>query len=218
MKKITFIILALSVSTLSFGQITIKGKVQNDSIPLESASIAIKNSQKGTITNMIGEFKIEAKKGDTLSISYIGYKTKDIVVNQDEIFRIKLEEGGNLDEVVVNAYGIARKVTCGVCYCVTKCGIYSEEVLESKEIFEADALKLYPNPSSNGIFQLMFVEDYNDVKISIANMSGQTIQNSTHQKFGEKLSVDLSEHSAGIYIINIVADGKRLKAVKAIKS
>ena len=77
--------------------------------------------------------------------------------------------------------------------------------------------KLFPNPSSNGIFQLKLVEDYVEVKISIANMSGRIIQNSSHQKFGKKVTVDLSQFSTGIYVVNIVVDGKRLEPIKAVK-
>jgi len=71
MKKNTLLLLALCISMLSSAQITIKGTIVNDSIPLESASIIIKNSKKGVATNVKGQFKLEAKKGDTLSISYL---------------------------------------------------------------------------------------------------------------------------------------------------
>ena len=186
----------------------VSGVVINDSIPLESASVIIKNSLKGVATNNKGEFKLEAKKGDTLSVSYLGYKPQEIVLNKTEQIEIKLKEDA-LNEVVVVAYSGHRCRTTG-------CGIS----ITYDTYWDATNVKkntLYPNPSSNGIFQLKFAADYDKVKISIANMSGRIIQNFTHQKFGKKVSVDLSEFPTGIYVINIIADGKRLEAMKAVK-
>jgi len=217
MKKITLLLLTLSFSICSVAQITIRGTVLSDSISLESASVIIKNTTKGIATNEKGQFQIEAKKGDTLSVSYLGYDTKDIVVDKIENLNIQLEVGNNLEEVVLKGYLDGRTIRCGTICRKTSCGVYCESSI-STELINIIAPKLYPNPSTNGIFQLKLTEQYNEVRISVANISGQTIQNSTHQKFGEKLSIDLSQFSTGIYIINIIADGKRLEAIKAIRS
>jgi len=208
MKKNMFLFLVLSFSINSFSQIIIKGSVHNDSIPLESASVIIKNSKRGVATNAKGQFKIEAKKGDTLSISYLGYDTKEIIVNKNENLNVQLEAENYLDEVVIEAYSYSRRICCGMS-CVLIC-IDGES--------SSELIKLYPNPSLNGIFQLKLDEDYEEVKIMVSNLSGQIIQNSVHQKFGNKLNVNLSEFATGIYIINIIVDGKSIEAVKAIRS
>ena len=209
MKKMTLFTIALCLSFITSAQTLITGIVTNDSIPLESASVIIKNSSTGIATNSKGEFKIEAKKGDTLSVSYLGYETKELVVNKKEDFNIKLEEDNNLDEVVVVGYASHRCWSTGCGICITYETYWETELLKNK---------LFPNPSSSGIFQLKLTEDYDKVDISIANMSGRVIQNATYQKFGEIGNIDLSQFSAGIYIISIIADGKRLEAIKAIKS
>ena len=209
MKKITILILALCFTVTSIGQILVTGVVSNDSIPLESASVLIKNSTKGIATNSKGEFKIEAKQGDTLSVSYLGYKVQEFVLNKTEKIDVKLEED-IFDEVVIIGYGtMTRTIFCcgGTSVCVTHLYDKSDHIN-----------KLFPNPSSNGLFQLKLIEDYDEVKISIANSSGQIIQNSTHQKFGEKVTIDVSQFASGIYIINIIADGKQLESIKAIRS
>ncbi|MBC2846419.1 carboxypeptidase-like regulatory domain-containing protein [Winogradskyella flava] len=218
MKKITFLLAALSFSMLSFSQIIIKGIVQNDSMALESANIIIKNSKKGTATNSKGQFRIEAKKGDTLSVSYLGYETKDIVLDDDTTYKIRLEESNQLDEVVVNAYDQGLKTNCRTtCTVVSRCGICTVGI-EIAFIESYEGIKLYPNPSSDGIFQIKLNNDYNEVKILVANINGQIIQNTTHQMNGEKLNLDLFEYAIGIYIVNIMADGQHLEAIKAIKS
>ncbi len=104
MKKMTLFTVALCLSFITTAQMLITGIVTNDSIPLESASVIIKNSTTGIATNTKGEFKLEAKKGDTLSVSYLGYKTKEVVLNESENFKFKLEEDNYLDEVVVVGY------------------------------------------------------------------------------------------------------------------
>ncbi len=208
----TLFILALSLSAIASAQITVTGIVINDSIPLELASVMIKNSTNGIATSNKGEFKLEAKKGDTLSVSFVGYKTKELVLNKTEDFTFKLDEENSFDEVVVVSCHNAT-ITCYK----GACGWYREDVslLDNKS---GKKNKLYPNPSSNGIFQLMLVNNYNKVSISIADMSGRSVQNTTQQKFGKKGTIDLSAYPTGIYIVNIIADGKRLEPIKAIKS
>ncbi|RED43238.1 putative secreted protein (Por secretion system target) [Winogradskyella eximia] len=207
MKKMTLLFVTLSFTLVTMAQISVSGTVTNDSIPLESASVIIKNSTHGIATNSKGEFKIEAIKGDTLSVSYLGYKPQEFVLTDTEEIEIKLKED-TLNEAVVIAYSGHRCWTtgCGICITYER---YWETNLEKN--------KLFPNPSSNGIFQLKLVEDYAEVKISIANMSGRIIQNSSHQKLGKKVTIDLSQFSTGIYVVNIVTDGKRLEPIKAVK-
>ena len=207
MKKLTLLTIVLCYNLIAMAQISVTGIVTNDSIPLVSANVFIKNSTKGIATSSNGEFKLEAKKGDTLSVSYLGYKPQEFVLTDTEEIEIKLKED-TLNEAVVIAYSGHRCWTtgCGICITYER---YWETNLEKN--------KLFPNPSSNGIFQLKLVEDYVEVKISIANMSGRIIQNSSHQKLGKKVTIDLSQFSTGIYVVNIVTDGKRLEPIKAVK-
>ena len=191
-------------------QFVVEGVVHHDSIPLQSVNVIIKNTKKGVATDEKGKFKLEAKKGDTLSISYLGYKTKDIVLDETKTLNVNLEED-SLDEVVVIGYATKTK-----CYIKGACGFFVESEKEEEKLNVIHP-KLYPNPSSNGIFQLKLNENYNKMKISIANMSGQIILNKEYQKFGNQVSIDLSPFSKGVYIINIIVDGERLKAIKAVR-
>ena len=58
MKKNTFLIIALTFAVTAFAQISVSGVVANDSIPLESANVIVKNSTNGIATNQKGEFKL----------------------------------------------------------------------------------------------------------------------------------------------------------------
>jgi hypothetical protein len=210
MKNITFFILAFSFAISVNAQVSISGTVTNDSIPLESASVIIKHSTTGIATKSDGTFKIEAKIGDTLSVSYLGYKTKELIVDKPRDLKIQLQEDFSLDEVLIKGYSSHRN--CRTMCCGVSC-VYIVELSEPKE-----KQRLFPNPSANGIFQIQGLEDYKEVKISVATLSGRTILNKTHDKFSQRLTIDLSQFSKDIYIINIIADGERLEPLKAIRN
>ncbi len=78
---------------------------------LPGASIMIKETRQGTSTNEQGKFRIQAAAGQTLIISFIGYKTQEIIVangNQEVLVALS-EDFNSLQEVVVTgALGIKR--------------------------------------------------------------------------------------------------------------
>lgn len=72
-------------------------------------SILVKGSTNGTVTDVDGNFNIEAVKGATLEISYIGYTTQSIPVTGNVSLNIVMKEDSEqLEEVVVTALGIKR--------------------------------------------------------------------------------------------------------------
>ena len=80
------------------------------------ASVVVKGTTNGTITDMDGNFSLEVSPNSILVVSYIGYKDQEIPVNNQTSFNIKLAEDSQaLDEVVVVGYGTQKKVNlCGV--------------------------------------------------------------------------------------------------------
>ena len=83
--------------------------------PLPGANISVKGKEKtGTITDMDGNFSMKSlAPKTTLIVSFMGYKSKEIVVAQtDKKMRISLEpDSESLDEVVVVGMGTQRKVS-----------------------------------------------------------------------------------------------------------
>lgn len=79
--------------------------------PLIGASIMVKGTTTGTIADIDGNFTIDnVKRGATLSISYMGYVTQEVVFNGQPL-KITLKEDSNaLEEVVVVGYGVQKKV------------------------------------------------------------------------------------------------------------
>lgn len=80
--------------------------------PIIGASIAVKGTATGTITDFDGQFTIEATTGQYLQISYIGYESyEQRVAANNDMYRITLVEAtSELDEVVVVGYGSQKKV------------------------------------------------------------------------------------------------------------
>ncbi|MBZ9632332.1 von Willebrand factor type A domain-containing protein [Salegentibacter sp. LM13S] len=84
---------------------TITGTISNEnSTPLPGVNIINKSTNSGTQTDYDGNYSIKAKKGDLLTFSFIGYKTKEIKVKDKKVINISLEPDNNvLNEVVAVA-------------------------------------------------------------------------------------------------------------------
>ena len=80
-------------------------------IPLAGASVLEKGTTNGTQSDFDGNYSLLLSKGDAiLTVSYIGFGTKDIPVdNQSNISVVLEESAAGLDEVVVIGYGEVRK-------------------------------------------------------------------------------------------------------------
>lgn len=74
------------------------------------ASVWIKGSTVGVITDVDGKFTISAKPDDVLVISYVGYLGKEVKPGNKKVLTIELlEDAKTLEEVVVTAYGTGQK-------------------------------------------------------------------------------------------------------------
>jgi len=108
-------LLILSVCMLTFGQVmaqsqTITGKVLSagDNEPIIGASVQVKGTQKGTITDIDGQFSIEVEPGATLVVSFIGMSSREIAAADGVVVTLS-EDTKQLEEVMVVAFGTATK-------------------------------------------------------------------------------------------------------------
>lgn len=91
----------------------VKGKIV-DAIgePVIGASVQVKGTSTGVISDINGNFSIAAPGDAVLVISYVGYRTQEIKLNGRMNLNIKLEEDAELlDEVVVVGYGTQKKAS-----------------------------------------------------------------------------------------------------------
>lgn len=113
----------------------LKGKivdVTGEGIP--GANVVIKGTQKGAITDMDGNFAIEANHDQpvTLIVSFIGYEKQEVKASPSKNVKVTLKEDANaLEEVVVTGYGTFKK----------------SAYAGSASIVKSDAVKDVPNIS-----------------------------------------------------------------------
>mgnify|MGYP000265914466 CR=1 FL=1 len=111
------------------GKVT--GTVVDDLGPVAGASVVVKGTTNGNITDMDGNFTLEGvKNGDIIQISFIGYTTQEIKYTGQSTLQIKLaEDTQKLEEVVVVGYGVQKKVNL-----TGAVGIADSEILEDRPI------------------------------------------------------------------------------------
>jgi TonB-linked SusC/RagA family outer membrane protein len=81
-----------------------------DGMGIPGASIAVQGTKIGTTTDFDGNYKIEAKTGDVLVFTFIGFKSQKVTVGTQQTINVTLaEETSELKEVVVIGYGSQRK-------------------------------------------------------------------------------------------------------------
>jgi TonB-linked SusC/RagA family outer membrane protein len=84
--------------------------VDSNGEPVIGASIAVKGTKIGTVTDANGKFALEAPDASLLSVSYFGYVSKDIKPGENMHLPIVLQEDRRqLEEVIVIGYGIQKK-------------------------------------------------------------------------------------------------------------
>lgn len=97
--------------TVQQQSLTISGTVaDSNGDPVVGANVLEKGTSNGTITDLDGRFTLSVEPNAVLKISYIGYLSKEVPVNNQRILKIELiEDSQALDEVVVVGYGTVRK-------------------------------------------------------------------------------------------------------------
>ncbi len=100
------------VMFISYGQTKeIKGQVLDENqVPLAGASVLVTGTATGAATDFDGYFTINVPEGgETLTVSYLGYETKVVPIENSSQLTIILTESNQLDEIVLVGYGQQRK-------------------------------------------------------------------------------------------------------------
>lgn len=108
MKRLLLTILPILLAFAGFGQRTIKGKITDTKGEgLISATVLAKEIPTiGTLTDLDGNFELKIpNEVKTLVVSYTGYTTREIILNQSNVYDLSLSAGQILDELVVVGYG-----------------------------------------------------------------------------------------------------------------
>lgn len=111
-RKLSFVLLSLllGLQMLVAQQIKVTGIVisEEDGEPVIGASVVVKGTTIGTVTDYDGKFALDADKNVRVIVSYVGMKAQELPVQAN--MRIVLAtDAQTLDEVMVVAYGTAKK-------------------------------------------------------------------------------------------------------------
>ncbi|MEN3324751.1 TonB-dependent receptor [Mariniflexile soesokkakense] len=111
-KKLFLLTLFALLSIVVQGQISGTITDQADGMPLPGVSIVVAGTTKGAATDFDGNYTLDNVASDaTLVISYIGYKTQQVLVNNRTVVNVALAaDAALLDEIVVTGYSRERKV------------------------------------------------------------------------------------------------------------
>ena len=131
MRKKLFLLFCVSclfaLNTVFGQEIIVHGKVQDESgTPISAASVKIKLTSKGALTNDQGEFTLSVENGKILMITAIGYEEQDVKATENLLVTLKETEAASAgSDVVVTANAIRReKRTLG----------YSAPIIKSDEL------------------------------------------------------------------------------------
>ncbi len=113
LKQLFAIVMFSLVTIPMYGQNrTISGTVKSeaDDELLIGVSVKVKEAPGGTITDAQGRYTLQAKTGQTLVFSYIGFRTLEVKIDKQKSIDVSLREDTKmLDEVVVVGYGTMKR-------------------------------------------------------------------------------------------------------------
>ncbi|MBK7609077.1 MAG: SusC/RagA family TonB-linked outer membrane protein [Saprospiraceae bacterium] len=111
MKYLIFALALISLHPSALAQLLIHGTVKSasDQSDLIGASIVVKGTSIGTVTDVDGRFEIDVTPGSTIEVSYVGFQPQSILIdNANPVNIILAESASGLTEVVVTALGIEK--------------------------------------------------------------------------------------------------------------
>ncbi|MCK0123769.1 SusC/RagA family TonB-linked outer membrane protein [Gelidibacter sp. F2691] len=107
----SLLFLVFLIPTVMWSQTTVSGTVTDQaSAPLPGVNILIKGTTTGTTTDWDGNYSINAKNGDIVVFSYVGFKPQEFnYTGQQSLNVILIEDTALLDEIVLIGYGSTTK-------------------------------------------------------------------------------------------------------------
>ena len=110
MKHLCYLLVVMLCTFFSYAQSTITGNVTDDlGVPLPGATILETGTSNGTTTDFDGNFTITVQENASISASFVGYETSTAAVTGLDQINFSLEQGNQLEEVIVTSLGIKRE-------------------------------------------------------------------------------------------------------------
>ena len=108
---------------------------QKNGEPIVGASVVVKGTTNGVITDIDGKFNLNVSQGSVIVISFIGFTSQEITIQEQTTLKVQLVENAeDLEEVVVVGYGTQKKVNL-----TGSVGVVSAKALEARPISNVGA-------------------------------------------------------------------------------
>ena len=172
--------------------------------PLQGASVYVRGTGRGTITDSLGNFNLWVNTGDSVIISYIGYTTQTLVVgsntNWQNIKMAMVEFDRFLGGVVVVHKKISKKEKV------------KRVINDWKPAALKSDIKIYPNPIARGnvIQANVSLKQTGSYKLELMDVQGRVVEVQKLEMTTKEQQVTIptqTNWSAGIYWIRITAPG-----------
>lgn len=155
--------------------------------PLIGATVLVKGTQNGTVTDVDGRFHLKVNSGETLVVSYIGMKSKEVaVVDEKKELFIRLDADTEmLDEVLVTGYQTLSKER--------STGAFSKVSTEKLELKRMDNLSSMLEGQVAGYVngQIRGVTTMNAVANPMVVIDGFPVENTTLDRIGQTTEICL---------------------------
>lgn len=113
-KVLIAVVICCASSVAAYGQASgrvITGKVTdsgNEALP--GVNVVVKGTLRGSITDIEGNYSIEASSDDLIEFSFVGFENQELAVGSQNVINVTMIETiRDIDEVIVIGYGVQRK-------------------------------------------------------------------------------------------------------------
>jgi TonB-linked SusC/RagA family outer membrane protein len=213
MRSLTFSLITLQFLLLSLisslqtvsaqSSASIQGVVLNEQgNPLAKVSVVVKGTKRGTASDTLGGFTINAKKGQTLIFSMTGYAIQEYLIRNEDLINLTLSPSAtSLDDVIVIGYGARKKATLtGAVAAVTGKEVVTtkNENVQNMLTGKIAGLRVIQNSSEPGSFDNSF--DIRGLGTPLVIIDGVPRNNITRLNPADIESISvLKDASAAIY-------------------
>ncbi|MEL7119062.1 MAG: TonB-dependent receptor [Bacteroidota bacterium] len=111
MKQAILLLFSMLLTSMLFGQRTVTGVVTGGDTgePLIGATVQIKGTTTGAVTDFDGRYSLEVSLNDVIMVRYVGYIEQEIPVGDETVINFVLKSNTTLEEIVVVGYGEQKK-------------------------------------------------------------------------------------------------------------
>ncbi len=198
---------------------------EHNGLVLPGVSVVVKGTQRATTSDFDGYYEIEAKIGEELIFSFIGFKTKSITVTNDRTVNIIFEDESNkLEEVVVIGYGTQKKQS--LTGAVTKMKVAGPENIEADFLSGIVAgVSITGAPGGNVAIQIRGLSNVNGAT-PLYVVDGEIINDIKNINPADIVSIDVLKDekatalygSKGANGVIIITTKKALEALTQVKA